>query len=352
MKSHLSGLFENSTDSETVSVFIIAEAGVNHNGSLDRALELVDVAAQSGADAVKFQTFRADRLASDQAEKADYQKKGARDEESQHDMLKLLELSEKAHRALIKRCQERGIIFLSTPFDEASADLLQRLGVEGFKLSSGEITNFPLIEHLGGMDKPLILSTGMSTMEEVEEAVGAARRAGCRQLALLQCVTSYPAPAEESNLRVMAALSQRFGVPAGFSDHTLGTHISVAAVALGARAIEKHFTLDRSLPGPDHLASATPDELALLVRQIREVETALGNGVKQVTAAESVNLTVGRKSLFWDTALPVGTLVERSHLIALRPATGLPPNHLPELVGRSLRRSISKGEPARLDDVK
>jgi N-acetylneuraminate synthase/N,N'-diacetyllegionaminate synthase len=202
------------------------------------------------------------------------------------------------------------------------------------------------------MDKPLILSTGMSTMEEVEEAVGAARRAGCRQLALLQCVTSYPAPAEESNLRVMAALSQRFGVPAGFSDHTLGTHISVAAVALGARAIEKHFTLDRSLPGPDHLASATPDELALLVRQIREVETALGNGVKQVTAAESVNLTVGRKSLFWDTALPVGTLVERSHLIALRPATGLPPNHLPELVGRSLRRSISKGEPARLDDVK
>jgi N,N'-diacetyllegionaminate synthase len=350
MNSRWAALFQKNPAAEAPSTFIIAEAGVNHNGSLDQALEMVEVAAQCEADAVKFQTFRADRLASAQAEKAHYQKQNTGDAENQHAMLKSLELSEEAHRALIKRCQERDILFLSTPFDEASADLLLHLGVKGYKLGSGDITNLPLIQHLARTGLPLILSTGMSTMPEVDEAVQAAREAGCHQLALLHCVTSYPSPAEESNLRVIPVLSQRYRVPAGFSDHTLGTHISVAAVAMGARIIEKHFTLDKALPGPDHLASATPDELKLLVQKIRQTESALGDGEKRVTPAERVNLAAGRRSLFWAASLPTGTLPEAAHFICLRPAIGLAPKHLPTLIGRRLSRAVVQGQPVNMDD--
>ena len=349
MNPRLTSIFQEATVAAP-STFVIAEAGVNHNGDLARALEMIDAAADCQADAVKFQTFRADRLASMQAEKAHYQQETTGEEGNQHAMLKQLELSEDDHQVLIKRCQERGILFLSTPFDEASADLLLRLGVEGYKLGSGDITNLPLIQHLARTGLPLILSTGMSTMQEVDEAVSATREAGCHQLALLHCVTSYPAPAGESNLRVIPALSRRFGVPAGFSDHSLGTHVAVAAVALGARIIEKHFTLDRALPGPDHRASSTPDELKLMVRQIRETESALGDGEKQVTPAERVNLAAGRRSLFWAASLPAGTLPEKSHFICLRPGTGLAPRHLTDLVGRRLSRATVEGQPVSLED--
>jgi N,N'-diacetyllegionaminate synthase len=245
--------------------FVIAEAGVNHNGDLDTALQLVDAAAAAGADAVKFQTFKADRMISVAAPKAEYQMQTTDASESQLDMVRTLELSPQAHRDLSAYSRERGLLFMSTPFDEESVDLLEELEVPVFKIGSGEITNLPFLEYIARKQRPIILSTGMSYLGEVDEAVKELRNAGCRQLLLLHCVSNYPAAPADANLRAMETMRMAFQVPVGYSDHTPGIEVSLAAVALGACAIEKHFTVDKNLPGPDHRASLEPSELAALI---------------------------------------------------------------------------------------
>ena len=324
--------------------FIIAEAGVNHNGSLEMANQMVDTACKAGADAIKFQTFAADRLVSPTAPKAKYQLRNTDADESQYEMLRRLELPEKAHLVLQNRCRERGIVFLSTPFDEMSADFLETLGIAAFKLPSGEITNINMIEYVARKGRPIILSTGMAVLEEVETAVKAIRRAGNPPLALLHCVSNYPAAPEDSNLRAMATLSAEFGVPVGYSDHTLGIEVALAAAALGACIIEKHFTLDGSLPGPDHQASIEPDGLAALIRGIHIVESAMGSGKKVPTPGECEIAAVARKSIVAAVAIPAGTVLTEKMLAVKRPGTGLSPTVLSQLIGRRARAPISPGD--------
>jgi N-acetylneuraminate synthase len=325
-------------------VFIIAEAGVNHNGSLDLALRLVDAAEASGADAVKFQTFRADLLATRSAHKAPYQERTTTSEESQFEMLKRLELDAKAHERLIEHCQKVGIQFLSSPFDTESADLLATMNVPIYKVPSGEITNLPFLQHIARKGRPLILSTGMSTLGEVEEAVNVLIASGATQLTLMHCVTEYPAPYAEVNLRAMHTLKIAFGLPVGYSDHTPGIEIGIAAVALGAEVIEKHFTLDRSLPGPDHAASLEPAELQQMVAAIRHVEVALGNGIKVPAACELPNISVARKSVVAARSLPEGHRLATGDLEIKRPGNGLAPKLLPSLLGRTLSAGVAKDE--------
>ena len=325
-------------------VFIIAEAGVNHNGSLDLAVRLVDAAKASGADAVKFQTFRADMLATRSAHKAPYQERTTSNAESQFEMLQRLELDAAAHRRLIDHCQQVGIQFLSSPFDSQSADLLDTMNVPLFKVPSGEITNLPFLEHLAGKGRPLILSTGMSTLGEVEEAVHVLKAAGATQLTLLHCVTEYPAPYAEVNLRAMQTMKFAFGLPVGYSDHTTGIEVAIAAVALGAEVIEKHFTLDRSLPGPDHAASLEPFELHQMVTAIRHVEAALGTGIKAPAPCELSNISVARKSVVAARSFPTGHQLAAGDLDVKRPGNGLAPKLLPTLIGRTLRVDVAKDE--------
>ena len=325
-------------------VFVIAEAGVNHNGSLDLALQLVDAAKASGADAVKFQTFRADQLATRSAHKAPYQERTTANSESQFEMLQRLQLDAAAHRRLIHHCRNTGIQFLSSPFDTQSADLLATMDVPLYKVPSGEITNLPFLEHLARKNRPLILSTGMSTLGEVEEAVQVLQFAGAIQLTLLHCVTEYPAPYAEVNLRAMQTLKSAFGLPVGYSDHTSGIEIAIAAVALGAEVIEKHFTLDRSLPGPDHSASLEPVELRQMVTAIRHVEAALGTGIKAPARCELPNISVARKSVVAARTLPTGHQLAAGDLEIKRPGNGLAPKLLPTLIGRTLRASVAKDE--------
>jgi N,N'-diacetyllegionaminate synthase len=332
-------------------VFIIAEAGVNHNGSLDLALRLIDTAKASGADAVKFQTFRADLLATRSAHKAPYQERTTAQAESQFDMLRRLELDAAAHRKLIEHCQRIGIQFLSSPFDAQSADLLDEMDVPLFKVPSGEITNLPFLEHLARKGRPVILSTGMSTLGEVEEAVHVMQAAGTTKLTLLHCVTEYPAPYAEVNLRAMQTLRSAFGLPVGYSDHTPGIDIAIAAAALGAEVIEKHFTLDRSLPGPDHAASLEPDELRQMVEAIRHVEVALGTGIKAPAPCELPNVSVARKSVVAARSLPAGHKLATEDLDIKRPGSGLAPKLLPALVGRTLRAEVAKDEILDWDDL-
>jgi len=330
--------------------FIIAEAGVNHNGDPDLARELVKVAAKAGADAVKFQTFRASDLVSPQAAKADYQT-ATTGIGTQLDMLAALELSEDAHRHLMKECAAHGILFLSSPFDHGSADLLERLGVAAFKVGSGELTNHPLLARLAATRKPVILSTGMASLDEVTAAADAFREAEGRNLALLHCVSAYPANPADVNLRAMATLQGKFSVPIGYSDHTLGNEVAFAAVAMGACIIEKHFTLDRSMTGPDHQASATPDELAELVRGIRKVEAALGSGRKVPVPAERDVAKAARKSLVYAMALPAGTVLRGSHLTALRPGDGISPSDAPKIIGRTLAVAVKPYAKVKPDDL-
>jgi len=325
-------------------VFIIAEAGVNHNGSLDVALRLVEAAKASGADAVKFQTFQADLLATPSAHKAPYQERTTASAESQFQMLRRLELDAAAHRRLIDHCRQIGIQFLSSPFDMQSADLLAELGVPLFKVPSGEITNLPFLQHLAQKGRPIILSTGMSTLGEVEEAVGVLQCAGAEQLTLLHCVTEYPAPYAEVNLRAMQTLKAAFGLPVGYSDHTPGIDIAIAAAALGAEVIEKHFTLDRALPGPDHAASLEPDELQQMVTAIRHVEAALGTGIKAPAPCELPNLPIARKSVVAARSLPAGHQLAPGDLDIKRPGNGIAPKFLPSLIGRTLLLAVDKDE--------
>ena len=325
-------------------VFIIAEAGVNHNGSLDLALKLIEAAKGTGADAIKFQSFRATALASQSARKALYQERTTSATESQLQMLQRLELGAAAHGSLVEHCRKIGIQFLSSPFDTESADLLDGLNIPLFKIPSGEITNLPFLQHLARKGRPMILSTGMSTLSEVEEAVSAIKAAGDSQLILLHCVTEYPAPYAEVNLRAMQTLKSAFGMPVGYSDHTLGIEIPVAAVALGAEVIEKHFTLDRSLPGPDHRASLEADEFRQMVTAIRHTEVALGSGIKTPAACELLNIPVARKSVVAARPLVSGHILSAADLAIKRPGTGLAPKLLPELIGRRLRTSVNEDE--------
>ncbi|MFM9872951.1 MAG: N-acetylneuraminate synthase [Fimbriimonadaceae bacterium] len=331
--------------------FIIAEAGVNHNGSLENALKLIDIAAESGSDAVKFQTFRAEDLVTTSAPKAEYQQRATGNEQSQFEMLKALELSFSDFKALYDHCQSKGIEFMSTPFDENSSDELERIGMTTFKIPSGELTNHPLIRHVALKQKPVILSTGMATLEEVNQAVEVLRSTGNPDIQLLHCVSDYPADPATVNLRAMQTMRERFQIPVGLSDHTLGIHIPIAAVAMGASCIEKHFTLDKSLPGPDHQASLDPQELNQMVRQIREVEAAFGNGVKNPTEAELKTALVARRSIVLARDLPANHALTPEDLILRRPGSGIPPAELPYLIGRTTKSKLNKDHILTQDDL-
>jgi N,N'-diacetyllegionaminate synthase len=322
--------------------FVIAEAGVNHNGELELARRLVDAAAEAGADAVKFQTFDPEQLASDAAPQAEYQKRGS-PAQSQRGMLEKLRLSPAAHHELRGRAESRGLIFMSSPFDERSVDFLDELGVPAFKVPSGEVTNHPLLQHLARKGRPILMSTGMCTLAEVAAAVAVIRASGDPPLALFHCVSAYPTDPADSNLRAMATLRGAFVVPVGWSDHTDGIEIAIAATALGAELLEKHLTLDRNLPGPDHRASLEPAAFAEMTRVVRVTERALGDGVKAPRPAEAPIAAVARKSLHYAAALPAGSRLRREDLVALRPGTGISPSRIAELVGRPLRRDVRAG---------
>jgi N-acetylneuraminate synthase len=333
------------TIGEGSPVFIIAEAGCNHNGDINRAKKLVDMAVEAGADAVKFQTFITDELVTQQAEKASYQKKNTGNaKESQSAMLKKLELSFDNFKTLKVYCEHKDIIFLSTPFDHRSVDFLDELEISAFKIASGEITNVPFLSYIACKKKPVILSTGMSTLEEVEKAEATLRQTHNAELVLLHCTSEYPAPAEDVNLRAMDTLYHRFKLPVGFSDHTLGSAIALAAVALGASVIEKHFTLDRSLPGPDHRASLEPHQLKALAKDIRSVEKALGNGIKKPSLSEAKTRLFARKSIVTATPIKKGQLLTESNLTVKRPGTGVSPLQWDKVIGRKALRDFEKDE--------
>jgi N-acetylneuraminate synthase len=313
------------------------------------AHRLIQAAAQTGADAIKFQTFKAERLATKFAPKAKYQEDAISKDENQLDMLKKLELPIDAYISLIKECEHYGIIFMSTPFDEESADLLNSLGILIYKISSGDLTNLPLISHIAKKEKPIILSTGMSYLCDVDIAVRTIYENCNRELALLHCTSNYPANPEDINLRAMNTLAQAFQVPTGLSDHSEGIEIPIAAVAMGASIIEKHFTLDRELPGPDQKASLEPVEMKRMVSAIKKIEAALGHGRKEPVEREAETMAVSRKSLIARINISSGTKLQNSHFAILRPGTGLPPILLPYLVGRVTRIDIPAGTLLSLD---
>lgn len=329
-------------------VFIIAEAGVNHNGNEAIAHKLVDAAAEAGADAVKFQTFRASELVSASAPKALYQQRTTDVAESQLSMIRRLELNETAHRSLMEHCSQRGIRFLSSPFDLHSIDFLHSLGLETFKIPSGEITNIPYLRRIGNCGVPVILSTGMSVLGEIEKALEVLEHVGTprERITLLHCTTEYPAPVGEINLRAMETLLRAFpGIAGvGYSDHTQGIHIPVAAAAMGACVIEKHFSLDRNMEGPDHKASLEPDELASMVRAIRDVERARGDGIKRPTDSELSNIRVARKSLVAARPIQKGEVFSEENLTVKRPGTGVSPLLWDDYIGRTALRDYQTDE--------
>lgn len=329
-----------------MSVFFIAEAGVNHNGDLALALRLVDVAKAAGADAVKFQTFKAGAISAPEAPMAEYQK--ARDgAASQSDMLKRLELPHADFAAIADHCRVVGIEFMSSPFDIDSARMLAGVGMTRFKLASGEITNAPFVKGVARLAADaggtVILSTGMSTLDEVARAVDWIEAEGDPGLTILHCVSNYPAPAADANLRAMDTLAEAFGWPVGWSDHTLGDAVSLAAVARGATVIEKHFTLDKTLPGPDHAMSLSPEDLTGLIAGVRAVEAALGDGIKRPVAAEREIMVVARRSLFAARDIAAGAVIAEADLIALRPGDGISAARMDELMGRTTARTVLAG---------
>jgi N,N'-diacetyllegionaminate synthase len=325
---------------------IIAEAGVNHNGDIKLAKELIDVAAEAGADYVKFQTFKADKLVSKEARMAEYQANNMQDSDSlQYNMLKRLELDETQHYELLRYANSKGIKFLSTGFDEESVDFLERLGIDLFKIPSGEITNLPYLQHVASKNKPVILSTGMANISEIEAALDVLlQQQPNLDLTVLHCNTEYPTPMEDVNLMAMNTIGATFGVKIGYSDHTLGIEVPIAAVALGAKVIEKHFTVDRSLLGPDHKASLEPVELKSMVAAIRNIEKALsGNGRKQPSASEMKNKLVGRKSIHLNVSCSIGHVLTEKDLIMKRPGNGISPMELHNILGKSLNSNLEEG---------
>lgn len=326
-------------------VFIIAEAGVNHNGSLDMARRLVDAAKCAGVDAIKFQTYKTENLVSRNARMADYQKaniSGADD--SQFRMLKKLELSYDEFRVLKAYCDESGIMFLSTAFDLESADFLEVLGMPVYKIPSGEITNLPYLIRIAGIGGKIILSTGMCELEEIEQAIVALREHGAHDIALLHCTTEYPAPFEDVNLRAMLSLKEKFGVSVGYSDHTKGIEIPIAAVALGAEIIEKHFTLDKNMDGPDHKASLDPAELKRMVTEIRNVSDAIGDGIKKPSASERKNIAVARKSIVASREIAKGEIFTEENITVKRPGTGVSPMRWFDVLGMKASKSYQEDE--------
>jgi N,N'-diacetyllegionaminate synthase len=330
----------------TNRTLIIAEAGVNHNGELALAKQLIDVAVDAGADLVKFQTFSADRLATRAARKADYQTQTTGSKETQHQMLSRLELSTEVHHALIAHCVARGIGFFSTGFDIESVDFLVSLGQNHFKIPSGEINNLPYLRHIGHFGKAVIVSTGMATLGDIEAAIAVLEKAGTPRnlITVLHCTTEYPTPMTEVNLRAMQSIQVAFGVAVGYSDHTPGIEVAIAAAALGATVIEKHFTIDRNLPGPDHKASLEPDELKAMVKAIRNIEMALGDGVKRLTPSEARNKPISRKSLVARKAIKMGELFSTENIWSKRPGTGISPMRWDEVIGRTALRDFAIDE--------
>lgn len=342
-----------------MKTFIIAEAGVNHNGREDLALALIDAAAASGADAVKFQTFSADKLVRKGAATAEYQQRetGVSD---QHAMLRTLELPQGFYRDLIRRCEEKSIEFMSTAFDEEAADFLAGLGMRRFKIPSGEITNEPFLSHLARIGRPMILSTGMADMAEIKRAVEVIRDARAnaglpeltqQDLTILHCTSNYPAKSEDVNLRAMTTIATETAMPVGYSDHTLGPAVSTAAVALGASVIEKHFTLDRDMPGPDHSASLTVAELGDMIRQIRAVEAALGSPEKRPTESELPVRALVRRSVTLVRPLVAGAVMSRGDLDLMRPGDGIAPGELDKLIGRRIRNDTAAGTTLKWSDI-
>ena len=315
-------------------VFIIAEAGVNHNGSVNLAKKLIDVASISGADAVKFTTFNDESLVVKNTQKADYQRQTKDESESQFDMLKQLELDVETHKELIAYCQEKDIMFLSSPFDHESIDLLSNLGLQIFKIPSGEITNLPYLRHIGSLGKRVILSTGMSNLKEVGEALDVLINAGTSKhnITVLHANTMYPTPIEDVNLKAMLTIQKEFGVAVGYSDHTLGIEVDIAAVAMGASCIEKHFTLDKTMDGPDHNASLEPKELKAMVGAIRNLEKALGSSEKKPSPSEAVNIDVVRKSIVASQSIKKGEKLSSKNITTKRPGTGINPMKWDEII--------------------
>ena len=332
--------------------FVIAEAGVNHNGDAALAERLIDAAADAGADAIKFQTFSPAQLASPSAKTADYQRR-TQTEGQQLQMLERLVLPRPAYAALKARAGSRGLVFLSTPFDIASADFLSELGVPAFKVSSGDLTHALLLRHLARKGKPIILSSGMATLAEVQSAIAAIAEVASPApgIVVLHCVSNYPAAIADANLRTIPAMAAALGCPIGFSDHTTGERAAIAAVALGAAIVEKHITIDRSMPGPDHEASLDPLQFRSFVTAVRDASASLGNGEKLPASSEREIATLGRRSLFWQRGLDRGAVVTEADLIALRPGTGVAANRWHELVGRVVKRSVAAGQAVATDDV-
>lgn len=326
--------------------FIIAEAGVNHNGSIEIAKRLIDVAVQAGTDAVKFQTFKADKIISAFAPKAEYQKQAFSNHESQLEMIKKLELDEAAHKELYSYCRLKEIIFLSSPFDLESINLLNKLGLETFKIPSGEITNLPYLRKIGGLKKQVILSTGMADLGEIEDALDVLTAAGTSldNITVLHCNTEYPTPMADVNLQAMLTIGRALGVRIGYSDHTLGIEVPIAAVALGASVIEKHFTLDKYMEGPDHRASLEPNELKAMVTAIRNVEKALGTGIKKPSPSELKNKPVARKSIVAARDIKKGEIFTEENLAVKRPGTGISPMRWDKLIGRVAVRDFKEDE--------
>lgn len=328
--------------------YIIAEIGVNHNGSMELAKKTIDAAKAAGADAVKFQTFKTEKLVSKKAKQAEYQIQNTGKVESQFDMLKKLELTENDFRELKHYCEDRDIEFLSTPFDEDSAVLLKELGVHAYKIGSGDLTNVPFLSFLNTLNIPIILSTGMATISEIEEAVEALKDT---DISILHCTSVYPAPYNEVNLLAIQTIDRAFGKVVGYSDHTLGSAVSLGAIMLGAKIIEKHFTLDQNLPGPDHKASLNPEELTEFIRSVRHLESSIGDGIKKCTPSEESTREVARKSIVSAVPLKEGEVITEGKIAVKRPGTGIAPKHYSMLLGKKMKRAVDQDEALTWDDL-
>lgn len=329
-------------------VFIIAEAGVNHNGDIEVAKKMIDVASESGVDAIKFQSFKAENLVCKNAEKAEYQKQTTDSEETQFEMIKKLELDQSKHEELIKYCNEKGVMFLSSPFDLESIDLLNSLGVEIFKIPSGEIENVPYLEKIGQLNKKVILSTGMCSLADIEFAINILKNSGTNDVTVLHCNTEYPTPMKDVNLSAMNTIKEAFKIKVGYSDHTKGIEVPIAAVALGAEVIEKHFTIDKQMEGPDHRASLDPAELKAMVKSIRNIEVALGDGVKKPSSSETKNIGIVRKSIVAGRRINKGEIFTEENITVKRPGNGVSPKMWHEIIGETALKDYCEDELIKL----
>lgn len=332
-------------------VFVIAEAGVNHNGDIDTAKEMICRAKEADCDCVKFQTFFADDLVTKEAPQAQYQVLNLGKRESQYDMLKRLELGEEAFSILKEQCEKNDIEFMSTPFDQKSVDILERVGIKRYKMSSGDITNKPLLEYVALKNKPVIISTGMSTLQEVKDAVEWVEGMGNTDISLLHCTSNYPAPYAEVNMNAMVTMMRNFSYPIGYSDHTKGYEIPIMAVSMGACIIEKHFTLDKNMPGPDHKASLDYNELKKMVSQIRHIEDAFGDGEKRPVKSEMSTREVARKSIVLACSMKTGEMIKEENLAVKRPGNGLAPSEIQRIIGRRMLRDMEKDDMIRWTDI-